>query len=62
LEKELKGIVGFTLRVERFEAKFKLSQNRDAESHANVIAELERSTNPHDQGIAIAMKKHNPHT
>lgn len=58
---ELRGIVGIELLVERFEAKFKLSQNRDAESHANVIKELGSSTNPHSQAIAEAMKKHSPY-
>ena len=61
LEMELRGIVGFTLHVERFEAKFKLSQTRDSESYATIIAELERSDNANDRGIAAAMKQHNPH-
>jgi transcriptional regulator len=62
LNMELRGIVGITLHVERFEAKFKLSQTRDIESYTNVIAELERSDNANDRGIAAAMKQHNPHT
>ncbi len=61
LEMELRGIVGFTLHVERFEAKFKLSQTRDAESYANVIAELESSESENDRGVAAAMKQYNPH-
>ena len=40
-EKEMRGIVGFQVRVTRVEANFKLSQNRDDEDHANVIHQLE---------------------
>jgi transcriptional regulator len=40
VEKELRGIAGFEIRVTRIEAAFKLSQNRNARDHANVIAEL----------------------
>ncbi len=61
LEKELRGIVGFELVVERVEAKFKISQNRDAESHANIIAHLEASQDMNEQGVAAAMKLHSPH-
>jgi len=58
---ELRGIVGIELAVERFEAKFKLSQNRDAESHANIINELRASGNEHGMAIAAAMELHTPH-
>jgi transcriptional regulator len=61
LEMELRGIVGVTLRVERFEATFKLSQTRDAESYATIIAELEGSPSETERGIAAAMKQYNPH-
>lgn len=61
LATELRGIVGFTLHVERFEAKFKLSQNRDAESFANVISELEENVDPRSNDVAKAMRRHNPH-
>ena len=37
----LKAIVGFELAVEKMEGKFKLSQNRKPEDHANVVAALE---------------------
>jgi transcriptional regulator len=57
---ELRGIVGFQMVVERFEAKFKLSQNRDAESHASVVKHLEASDNEASRAVAEAMKKHHP--
>jgi len=62
LEGDLRGIVDLTMRVERFEAKFKISQNRDAESCANVVHHLEASDNEASRAIAEAMKRHNPHT
>ena len=40
LEAMLGAIVGFRLRVERIDAKFKLSQNRGAEDRERVIARL----------------------
>jgi transcriptional regulator len=61
LATELRGIVGFTLHVERFEAKFKLSQNRDAENYANVVEQLSQNTNPESKAVAESMKLHNPH-
>lgn len=39
---QLRAIVGIELQVERVEAKAKLSQNRDAEDRAGVLAQLER--------------------
>jgi len=38
----LKGIVGFELRIERLEGKWKLSQNRPAEDRTGVIDGLRR--------------------
>lgn len=61
LSKELRGIVGIALQVERFEAKFKLSQNRDAESFTNVINHLQISGTENGLAIAEAMKTHTPH-
>jgi transcriptional regulator len=40
LEAMLGAIVGFRLRVERIDAKFKLSQNRSAEDRERVISRL----------------------
>ena len=56
-EKEMRGAVGFQVKVTRVEANFKLSQNRNDEDHANVIHQLEARGD--DQSIAIAseMKK-----
>ena len=40
LEKMLGAIVGFRIRIERIDAKFKLSQNRSSEDRAGVVAGL----------------------
>jgi transcriptional regulator len=61
LEKEMNGIVGFEISVERIEASFKLSQNRSEQDYDNVIAELEKRDNPQSQAIAKAMREHRPH-
>ena len=52
----LKGIVGFTLRVRRLEAKFKLSQNRPAEI-PRVVAALEAEG---EGATAALMRAHAP--
>lgn len=41
LEKMLGAIVGFRLRIDRIDAKFKLGQNRSSEDRAGVIAGLQ---------------------
>ena len=41
LEDNLRGIVGFRIEVEEFQAAFKLSQNRDEQSYHNVVDRLE---------------------
>lgn len=57
LEKDLRGVVGFEISVEKVEATSKLSQNRDAESYANVIDELKRSKAYDSKRIAEEMEK-----
>lgn len=54
---DLRGVVGFKIEVTRIQAISKLSQNRDAESHASVIEHLKK-TEAHDAlRIAAAMEK-----
>ena len=50
-------IVGFTLEVERIEAKFKLSQNRPGADAERVRAELESAGEP---ALAALMRAHPP--
>ncbi|MBI5928594.1 MAG: FMN-binding negative transcriptional regulator [Chloroflexi bacterium] len=57
VEKQLKGIVGFEIVVERIEAKFKMSQNRDAQSYANIIEALDESGDDVKQAVAAEMTR-----
>ncbi|NGQ95724.1 FMN-binding negative transcriptional regulator [Brevibacillus sp. SYP-B805] len=56
MEKLLKAIVGFELEVERIEAKYKLSQNKNKEDVQAVIRHLAASHEPVDQQVAAAMR------
>ena len=56
VEKEMRGIVGFRIRVTRMEARFKLSQNRDDQDHATIVRELERRGDEDSMAIARAMR------
>jgi transcriptional regulator len=58
LEKDLKGLVGFEIKVERIEAASKLSQNRDAESHQSVISHLKDLGAYDAKRIAEEMERH----
>ncbi len=53
---DLRGIVGFALLVEEWQAAYKLSQNRDPQSYAQVAVELEKG-DEQARGVAEEMKK-----
>ena len=55
VKKEMKGIVGFQIKINRIEAKFKLSQNRRQADYNNVIAELQKSDDAEARAVAKAM-------
>ncbi len=55
--RQLRGIVGVELRVERVEAKAKLSQNRSADDHAGVVAGLSGEPNRDAAAVADAMAR-----
>jgi transcriptional regulator len=57
IDKLLDVIVGFSIAVERVEAKFKLSQNRPGEDPQRVIAALERAG---EHELARMMRDHAP--
>jgi len=57
LDRDLKGIVGFKMSIEKVEAAFKLSQNRDDEDYANIISKLIASGDPMSKLIADEMAK-----
>ncbi|MCQ3936508.1 MAG: FMN-binding negative transcriptional regulator [Chloroflexi bacterium] len=56
VEKEIKGVAGFVLDVTRLDAGYKLSQNRDDESYANIIRELEKRGGDASLEIAKEMR------
>lgn len=55
-----KEIVGFRLRVEKIEAAFKLSQNRNSEDYQAIIEDLEKCPFSRAQEIAQQMKANKP--
>ena len=60
MDKLTRGIIGFKIAVTRFEASFKLNQNRNRQSYQNIIAELEKRTDEGSHKIAKAMKSVEP--
>jgi len=57
MKKLTRGIVGFKITVTRFEASFKLNQNRNRQSYQNIIKELEKQPDDASGTIAEAMKR-----
>ncbi|MER2261645.1 MAG: FMN-binding negative transcriptional regulator [Psychrobacillus sp.] len=57
VEKELKGIVGFMIRVEEIQAVDKLSQNRNEEDYQNIINKLYEEKDVNSQQVASVMEK-----
>jgi transcriptional regulator len=53
---QLRGIVGLRLPITRLEGKRKLSQNRNAEDRAGVIAGLNESADRADHDVAALMR------
>ena len=57
LVRQTKGIVGIRIKIQAFEGKSKLSQNRAAGDQANVKAMLEASGAASDRDVAAAMAR-----
>ncbi len=57
LEKDLRGLVGLEIKVERIEAASKLSQNRDSESRQSVVEHLKKLDAYDAKRIAEEMEK-----
>lgn len=57
LEKELKGIVGFNIKVEEIQAAYKLSQNRNEIDYANIVDRLQNEETPNSKQMAEVMGK-----
>ncbi|MFD1397031.1 FMN-binding negative transcriptional regulator [Kroppenstedtia eburnea] len=57
LERELKGIVGFQVKIEDIQASYKSSQNKNDTDFHNIIENLHKEGNPNASAIAEQMKK-----
>ncbi|MBD3673697.1 MAG: FMN-binding negative transcriptional regulator [Planctomycetaceae bacterium] len=57
LDSLLPAIVGFRIRIDRLEGKWKLNQNHDTDRRRQIIEGLERSSVPNDLKIANLMKQ-----
>ena len=55
IERQLKGIIGIEIAVERLEGKWKVSQNRSVADRAGVIDGLSRTSGPDAVKMADAM-------
>ena len=60
VEKMMKGIVGFQVSVNRLEANFKLSQNRNPDDYERIIIELRKRPDENSHSVAEAMERHRP--
>lgn len=54
---QMKGVVGLEIKIERIEAQFKLSQNRNPADFANIIAQLQQREEPLSRGVAEVMAR-----
>ena len=57
LEKELKGTVGFQIKISDIQAAYKLSQNRKARAYRTIMERLRQEGNPKSAEIAQEMEK-----
>lgn len=57
---QLRAIVGFELRIDRLEGRWKMSQNRSAEDIRGVVAGLSASDRPMDRQVAAVVRERAP--
>lgn len=60
VERHMKGLVAFRMKIEKLEAAKKLSQNRDEANYARVIEELDDLNNHRSIKMADEMRRNNP--
>ncbi|MEK3934361.1 FMN-binding negative transcriptional regulator [Sporosarcina sp. FSL W7-1349] len=58
-KQQIKGIVGFKIKIQEVQAAYKLSQNRNEEDYANIIDKLREEGNCNSQQVADAMTDRN---
>jgi transcriptional regulator len=57
VRRELRGIVGFEIAIEKLQGKEKLSQNRNSADYQKIIHKLDQSSYPEAKAVADAMRK-----
>lgn len=57
LESQMKGVVGFKVKVKEIQAAYKLSQNRNEEDYENIIHKLKEEENPVSKQVALEMER-----
>ncbi len=57
IEKQISGIVGFEIEIEKNEAVYKMSQNRNDEDYKNIIAELDKLEDYNAKMVARRMSE-----
>ncbi|WP_339179827.1 FMN-binding negative transcriptional regulator [Bacillus sp. FSL R5-0560] len=57
LESQLKGIVGFKMKVGEIQASYKLSQNRNEKDYMNIIDQLRKEGDSNSKQMAELMEK-----
>ncbi|GIL41028.1 FMN-binding negative transcriptional regulator [Roseiterribacter gracilis] len=57
IQQQMKAITGLSLRIERIEAKLKLSQNRPEADRRAMVDGLSQSDQPGDRAVADAMQR-----
>ena len=57
VQRQMEGLVGFEISIEKIEASSKLSQNRTEADRLNIIAELRKLQSPHAHLMAERMEQ-----
>jgi transcriptional regulator len=60
IRKQMRGIVGFEIKVENIEAKAKLSQNRNDKDYKHIVEKLKKTDDFQAHEIADEMEKRRP--
>ena len=55
IEHQMRAIVGFEIEIIDIQAKYKLSQNRNAEDYQNVVSHLQQSSDPISNQVSELM-------
>ncbi|SOC25140.1 PaiB family negative transcriptional regulator [Ureibacillus xyleni] len=59
-KKQIKGTIGFKIKIEEVQASYKLSQNRNEEDYHNIIKKLNEEEDLNSIQLAVVMKNRKP--